>query len=110
MPSILFPLYFSFLNWIQVQKKIEYKNKIQNTHYLVLAYSQKPLNLYSLKVIMGLMGITITVIIRGHLCLIQNRNHSNSRYANTELLRMLGFAATCAPSPARFEYLRTLSS
>lgn len=71
-------------------KKDRIQTKIQNIHYLVLAYSQKPLNLYSLKVIMGLMGTTIKVIIRGHLCLIQNRNHSNSRYANTELFKDVG--------------------
>lgn len=105
-----FPLSFFIFGLDTSPKEIEYKSKIQNINYLVLALLQKPLNLYSLRVIMELIGITVKVIIHRHLCSIQNRNHSNSRYENTELLRMLGFAATCAPSPAHFEYLRTFLS
>lgn len=91
-------------------REIEYKSKIQNISYLARAYLQKPLNFYSLKVITELIGIPIKVIIHGHLSFIQNRNRSNFRCKTTELLRMLVFAATCAPSPAYSEYLRTFLS
>lgn len=97
------PLLFIFV-LDTAPKEIEYKNKIQNIHYSVMAYLKKPFNLMLLKL---LWNWSVSELIYRHLGLIENRTHSNFRCKNTELLRMLGFAATHAPSPAHFEYLRT---
>lgn len=57
---------------------------------------------------MELIEITINVITQT-LGAGTTQEPFQLRYKNTEFLKMLGFAATCAPSPAYFENLRALS-
>lgn len=53
MPSIFFStnLLFFFFFLDMDPKEREYKSEIQNTHYLVLLYLQKPLNFTLLKLL-----------------------------------------------------------
>lgn len=84
MPSIFFPTlpFFFFFGYRSKGERIQK----WNTKYPLFSSSlfTEATQSYTPKVIMELIGITINVITHGHLGLVQSRNHSSSRYENTE--------------------------